>query len=184
MTSTPDGPSDDDLVRAALDGEVRAFEVLVVRHEAAVLRVLRLLGIAAGDREDVAQDTFLRVFRHMRSYKPGRSFSGWLYRVTVNAAHDWRDRSQRLAREEVPWGEEAELAPDPGGSADPERAALAKRLEAALELLSERERAVFVLKELEGLDTKAVGQALGITSITVRRHLTLARNRLRKALGD
>ena len=183
MSSPPDEPSDDALVAAALEGNARAFETLVERHAARVSRVLRLLGVPAADREDVAQDTFLRVFRHLRGYRAGRSFSAWIYRVAVNASHDWRERSRRIAADEVPWVEEDERR---GGVTvfDPDRRELARRLEKALGQLSERERAVIVLKEFEELETVDVAKALGITTITVRRHLGRARERLRQLLEE
>ena len=62
--------------------------------------------------------------------------------------------------------------------------ALREALEAALGLLSERERAVFVLREMEGLETRDVARTLGITTITVRRHLSRARSRIREILKE
>ena len=176
---------DDDLIAAAIRGEVRAFEVLLARHEGKVLRVLRLLGVRAQDREDVAQEVFLRVFRHLSGFRTGQPFGAWIYRVTVNAAHDHRERSARLHREEVPWSVELEAAPSEEDHPDEAlaRKRLIARLEGALATLSDRERAVFVLRELEGLETSQVAQVLGIARITVRRHLALARGRLRRKLA-
>ncbi|HEX5045412.1 MAG TPA: RNA polymerase sigma factor [Candidatus Polarisedimenticolaceae bacterium] len=166
------------LVAAAQDGNVRAFEALLSAHESKVLRVLRYLGVPASDREDVAQEVFVRVFRHLGGFRRGRPFGAWVYRIAVNATHDWRLRGGG-ALDEVPWTEEA--ARIPGSGPDPD---LARRLLAGLAALSERERAVFVLRELEGLETAAVARTLGITSITVRRHLGLARDRLRRLLDE
>jgi RNA polymerase sigma-70 factor (ECF subfamily) len=179
-------PSDEDLIAGAKRGQVRAFEALLDRHQAKVLRIARLLGVTATDRDDVAQDVFVRVFRHLDGFRPGGDFSGWIYRVTVNVVHDHRKRARRTA-----WREGAlDDAPEPAvetGAADPHRMVesrdLARELEAALADLSERERAVFVLRELEGLETAAVARALGVTRITVRRHLGLARRRLRALLS-
>jgi RNA polymerase sigma-70 factor, ECF subfamily len=178
--------SDDQLVAAAVDGDVRAFEALLDRHQAKVLRVLRLMGVPHRDREDVAQEVFIRVFRHLDGFKAGNPFAGWLYRVTVNASYDYHLRTGRQAKDEVPWDAEAgERAVHSGPG--PEREAAGRgmrlRLEAALSELSDRERAVFILKELEGLDTLDVARALGITRITVRRHLGRARERLRGLLA-
>lgn len=184
----PEGPevSDEKLVESALAGNARAFDTLLRRHEARVLRVLRLLGVPAQDREDVAQEIFLRVFRHLRGFRAGRSFGAWVYRVAVNSTHDYRQKTQRSRGDEVPWTDRAGEVPDPGG--DPEamagRAGERSRLESALDSLTDRERAVFVLKELEGLDTRDAARVLGVTTITVRRHLGLARRRLREALSD
>ena len=171
------------MVEAARGGDVRAFESLVLRHERRVLRVIRFLGVPASDQEDVAQEVFLRVFRHLPAYRKGRSFAAWAYKITVNAVHDWRSRVRRLSGDEIPWTDEAEAkVAEPEGGGEAARAQLARRLESALATLSERERAVFVLKELEGLETAEVARALGISSITVRRHLGLARGRLQKKM--
>ena len=178
----PDDPdiSDDALVGAALAGDARAFDALLTRHESSVLRVLRLLGVPSRDREDVAQEVFIRVFRHLKGFQRGRSFSGWLYRVSLNAAHDYRFRAMRKARDETPWTEGL----DPSAGSDSVDATdVRRRLEAALSRLSERERAVFVLREIEGLETHEIAKAMGITGITVRRHLALARGRLRSLLA-
>lgn len=173
---------DEALVAAAKEGDSAAFEGLLRNHEAEVLRIVRLLGVPPADREDVAQEVFVRVFRHLDSYRPGRSFGGWLYRITVNACHDHRRRAARRGREmdAVEHPEAVDGRPGPeelaGGS---ESRGL---LEGALTALSERERAVFVLCEMEELPTREVARALQISSITVRRHLSRARRRLQELL--
>lgn len=174
-----------DLIRAALAGDESAFEELVVSHEAAVLRVLRLLGIPRDDRDDVAQDVFIRIFRYLDGFRPGRPFAGWVYRITVNAAHDYRSRARRRRQEEVEWMPSLDetAGDDPAPDSADDRLDLRQRLERALDVLSERERAVFVLREIEGLSTREVARSLGITGITVRRHLGRARLSLRRALG-
>ena len=178
-------PSDDALVAAAREGKVRAFEALLDRHEARVLRILRLLGIASQDREDVAQEFFSRLFRHLNGYRPGRSFEAWLYRVTSNAAHDHRVRLGRRSQREIPWAEGLAPAETERGPAEiVEGGEIRQALERALASLSDRERAVFVLRELEELETAEVARALGISTITVRRHLSLARRRLRTILRE
>lgn len=178
-------PTDAQLVAAALRGEVRAFDVLLRRYEHKVMRVLRLLGVPAQEREDVAQEVFLRVFRHLEGFRTDRSFGGWIYRVAVNATRDFQDRAARRRRDEAPWSDD--LPERAGVDTRTEEGSgerdLALRLEDALASLTERERAVFVLLELEGLEVADVAQALGITRITVRRHLGLARTRLRAVLA-
>ena len=178
-------PTDDDLVRAAAGGEERAFEILLSRHESTVLRVLRLLGVRAADREDVAQEVFLRVFRYLGAFRPGRPFGGWIYRITVNASHDYHNRLGRRRRDEAEWREDLEeTAAYAGGALRDEDLDLRRRLLAGLAVLTERERAVFVLCEIEGLATREVARALGITRITVRRHLGRARRSLQVELGS
>jgi RNA polymerase sigma-70 factor (ECF subfamily) len=175
--------SDEALAAAARAGDVRALETLIVRHEARVLRVLRYLGIAREDREDLAQDVFLRVFRGLGGFRPGFVFEAWLYRVTVNAAFDHRAGEARRTRLIQPMEEGADPVAN-GGRPGPDQAQLRSQLETALGTLTDRERAVFVLKEVEGLDTAEVARGLGLHPITVRRHLARARSRLRRLLAD
>jgi len=178
-------PTDEALARAAIGGEVRALETLLDRHQGRVLRILRFLGVPDRDREDVAQEIFVRIFRHLKGFRAGSEFGAWLYRLSVNAAHDYRRRAGRLGRGETPWleGDDRE-DPRPG----PEEAAHGRDLRVALgralESLGERERTIFVLREIEQLSSREVAKALGITTITVRRHLSRARRRLRELLGQ
>ena len=179
-------PSEDEtpepsLIEAARAGNARAFEELLRRHEVRVFRVLRLLGVPASDREDVAQNVFLRIFRGLDGFKTGRPFSSWVYKISSNAALDWRGQSDKQRREEAPWDDtldETTAAPAVGNQD------LARRLEAALETLSYRERSVFVLIEMEGIDRADAARALGINGITIRRHLSRAKERLRQALAE
>ncbi|HEX4825673.1 MAG TPA: RNA polymerase sigma factor [Candidatus Polarisedimenticolaceae bacterium] len=178
-----DDASEASLIEAARAGDARAFEALLRRHEARVLRVLRLLGVPVSDREDVAQNVFLRLFRGLDGFQKGRPFASWVYKVSANAALDWRGQSDQKRREEAPWDDAVEeTAPASLSAAD--RLDLARRLEGALETLTERERAVFVLIEMEGLDRDEAARVLGITAITIRRHLGLAKDRLRQALQE
>ena len=182
----PDQRIDGQLIAAAVAGSDDALDRLLRRHESALLRLVRLLGVAPDDREDVAQEVLVRVFRHLGTFKPGRSFRGWLYRITVNVVHDHRYQVSRRARRESPWTDTLDETPDVSAAPRDHAVALEHRrvLETALGGLSERERAVFVLVEMEGLDRREAARSLGITSITVRRHLSRARARLRTILSN
>lgn len=182
--SGDEAASDEALVARANDGSRAALESLLLRHEPGVLRLLRLLGVPGPDREDVAQEILIRVFRYLSGFKAGRSFRGWLYSITVNAVHDFKKQSHRRTRVESPWDSDAaeRLAVpfDPFEGID--RKERESRLEQILAALSERERAVFVLCEMEELETREVARALGITAITVRRHLGRARRHIGRLL--
>ncbi len=182
----PDPEIDAQLIADAVGGSERALDQLLRRHERSVLRLVRLLGVAPADREDVAQEILVRVFRHLGTFKPGRSFRGWLYRIAVNSVHDHRYRLQRRSRRESPWSDALDETPDASAAPGDHALALEHRrvLESALDGLSERERAVFVLVEMEGLDRREAARSLGITTVTVRRHLSRARASLRKILAS
>ena len=172
-----DGPSGgSDIVEAARQGDLDAFELLMRQYERLVLvTALRLLGNLE-DAQDVSQEVFLKLYRNLARVEAERSFSGWLYRVTVNACHDLRRRKPLAA----PVDEAAEIAT---GDADPQAAAVeAERrrvVEMSLRMLSEKERAALVLRDMEGLSTEEVARALGSTEATVRSHISKARVKMR-----
>lgn len=176
--------TDEALVEAAQGGDSGALELLLLRHESRVLRLLRLLGVPEAEREDVAQEVFVRVFRHLDGYRSGQSFRGWIYRIVVNASHDQRRRMRRRRRREADWqvDHEGSVDPGPGPAEELDRREQRRRLERLLSELSERERAVFVLCELEGLESGKVARSLAISTVTVRRHLGRARRRLERLL--
>src|SRR5436305_1161652 len=82
-------------IRAAQHGDSRAFEELMIASERRVAQVAwRILGDAEEVKEAV-QETFLRVFRHLKRYDESRDFFGWLYRIAVNVCRDLGQRRRR-----------------------------------------------------------------------------------------
>ena len=162
------------MTRAADDAE---FERLMRAHERQVLGVaLRLTGNLA-DAQDAAQEVFLRLHRSRSSLR--EDVGGWLYRVTVNVCSDLGRR--RRVRAVVPLRHHvasAEGSPEAIASEKAQRA----RIDEALMRLGERERAALVLRELEGLSTAEVAEALGSAEATVRVQISKARVKLRELL--
>lgn len=192
-TSPAEGPSDAELARLTLEGRGLpgdgprplpgrdAFSLLVERHQDRVYRlVLGVLGHPE-DARDVTQEAFVRAYRSLKSYRPDLSFLNWLLKIAVNAARDERARRQRRPRSGLEGLEEIPEARPAGAAAD--RAVLLGQVRAALAELSDREREVFVLRELEGLEVETVARLLELAPPTVRRHLARARLRLRELLG-
>jgi len=179
-------PDQDDLelIRAAAAGDRRAFDELIrLKRE----RVVRAAYQITGDLEDaldVAQSVFLKLWRGLERFDPHRRFDTWVYRITVNAAIDMlRSRGPRGAMQPLP-EDPAELGRAAG--LDQEESLDRRRLQQAfLHLaarLAPRQRAVFVMREIEGLATAEVAEALGVTESTVRNHLLQARRALRAGL--
>lgn len=136
----------------------------------------RMLGNWA-DAEDVAQEAFLRLYRHGINFPSDGALRSWLYRVSVNLCLDRTRSSKRF--EELP-----ELV---AGDASAEALIIAEQqkhtLMAALGTLPPRERAAVVLREIEGLSTAEVSAILGSTDGTVRSQVANAIGRLRSILA-
>lgn len=181
----PEGLSD--LIRAAAGGDRRAFDRLVVVKRERVVRTAYQVTGDLEDARDVAQSVFLRLWHVLPRFDPGQRFDTWMYRITVNAAIDLlRARGPKGFLQPLPEdlsalgaeGEHPGPAPDASlGLADVQRAFL--RLAARL---GPKQRAAFVLREIEGLETSEVARILDVTESTVRNHLLQARRALRAGL--
>jgi RNA polymerase sigma-70 factor (ECF subfamily) len=173
-----------ELIQAAAAGDTDAFERLVDLKRRLVLRAaFRILG-NLDDAHDVAQTVFLTLWKSLDRYDHARRFDTWLYRVTVNAAIDMtRKAGPRGVLQPLPdAGRDRLVATGPDAEGRLNRAELQKvflRLSAAL---PERQRAAFVLRELQGLTTAQVAEVLDVTESTVRNHLLQARKVLREGI--
>ena len=144
-------------------------------HYERLYRLARRLSATADDASDLVQETFLRAARSSRGLPAGaKDGEAWLVRVLVNIRRDeWRRSSVRERRP-------AEPAPP---VRDHEDAVLARTIVwRALESLAPRRRAVLVMHELEGLPAPGIAAVLGISTITVRWHLSRARRDLARIL--
>jgi RNA polymerase sigma-70 factor (ECF subfamily) len=169
------------LVERARGGEGEAFGELVRLFEAQALSVaLRVLG-RPEDARDVVQEGFLRAFRYLRSYRLDRPFRAWLLRIVLHEALDSRRHAARRSAEGELVPPEPEVA-RPGQERELLAAETRRTLEGLLRELSPRERAAFVLRDVEGWPSAEVAEALGCGQVTVRRHLSRARRRLRELL--
>jgi RNA polymerase sigma-70 factor (ECF subfamily) len=167
-------------------GDSSAFEEIVRRYEALVLRVARRMTGNREDALDVAQDSFLRIYKSLGHFRTGRRFEAWVYRIVVNASLDMLNRR---GPREVAFLDDQEGA-GPGGVPDSQTpegqaamAQLREKLDELLDELSPRARAVFVLRDVEGLETAEVARILGCRRVTVRRHSMESREKIRTLLN-
>ncbi len=174
-----------ELVRAAARGDARAFDELVLIKREQVVRTAYQVTGDLEDARDVAQRVFLRLWKILDRYDAKRRFDTWLYRITVNAAIDHvRSRGARGVIQPLPDDPSVLVA----GAAGPEaeRALDVAELQRAFfrlaANLSPKQRAAFVLREIEGLPTSEVARILDVRESTVRNHLLQARRALRAGL--
>lgn len=175
------GRSDAELVAAVrLDGDERAFRELYRRHTPRLHQlVLRLLGGAAQDAEDVVQETWVRATSALERFRWDSSFSTWLTGIGINRARDLlRQHARRPGDHE---------AGDPTVLLEqlcerPRSVGERIDLERALAMLPEGYRVVFVLHDVEGFGHAEIGQQLGISEGTSKSQLFHARRALRSLL--
>jgi RNA polymerase sigma-70 factor (ECF subfamily) len=183
--------SDDlELVHASKNGDMAAFEELVKRHDRKLLRIAQHITHNREDSQDAVQEAFLKAFQNLGHFREESQFSTWLIRITVNQSLMKRRKQRAISEVSLDEGfeaagdvlpkEVADWAPNPEQlyRASELRDILAKAL-GELRLTS---RAVFVLRDIEGLSTDQTAEVLGLSQAAVKARLWRARLQLRESL--
>ena len=166
---------DAELMNRSAQGDHRSFEWLVVRHQDAIVRFLGRLGVRE-EADDLAQETFVRLYKQRRNYKPTAKFTTYLYTIARNVFADYCRKASRTVEQA-----ELELADDLPANVVPP-CDLTLDIEQALARLSDRLRPVIVLRILEGFTAEETGEILGIPTGTVKSRLHLGFREMRKHL--
>ena len=179
MSGSPaKGSSERDYVIAAQQGSESAFAALVRLHHRRAYAVARAIVLSHEDAEDAVQEGFLHAYRALDRFRSDQPFGAWLNRIVANAALDLVRRRKVRDADELP--DNVALPFRDPGEADE----LRNRLSQALTRLTERQRAVIVLHDVEGFTHGEIGGMLGIPEGTARSDLHHARAALRRLLKD
>jgi RNA polymerase sigma-70 factor, ECF subfamily len=192
LAATETASDDLALVHASKSGDVAAFEELVKRYDRKLLRIAQHLTHNLEDAQDVVQEAFLKAFQHLGQFRENSKFSTWLIRITLNQSL-MKLRKLRLAREvsidndfqseedHLPI-DVADWAPNPEelyGAAE-----LREILRKALQELAPGSRAVFVLRDIEGLSLEQTAEVLDLSLAAVKARSRRARLQLRERLSE
>jgi RNA polymerase sigma-70 factor (ECF subfamily) len=192
-------PDDRVLIERAQAGDREAFEMLVHRYDRDVLRIALNILHKSEDARDVYQEAFLRIYKNLSRFRFECSFYTWMYRIVTNVCLDHlrrrNSRPEDQAPESIPdmsgdspVGDFFDRQPQPGAASNPERhlmgLEIGRRISAALERLTPRERMVFEMKHYQGLKLRAIGEVLGTTEETVKNSLFRATRKLRAQLEE
>lgn len=178
---------DEVTLRRAQRGEEDACRSLVERYQRPVFALLhRMLGAGRGGRvEDLAQDTFLHVFRALSGFAPlgPARLSTWILTIASRRAIDELRREGRAEVRAAPLGEDDAISPARADDGARGRD-LAARVAAAVGRLAPDQRAALLLREYHGLEYAEIARALDVDLGTVKSRLARARAELRRALAD
>ena len=179
--------ADEELVRRSQEDDERAFGELVSRYETKVFSLALKMVRNPEDAEDVLQDTFLRAYRGIKSFKGNSTFSTWIYRITANSA------LMRLRKKQLPTVsiEDADERETPVNIADwspgPVEQLLSQELQGVMEeaiaALPAEFRQVFVLRDIEEMSNAETAEILDLSVAAVKSRLHRARLKVRNRLA-
>ena len=173
-------PSDAALVARAQGGDSGAFESLVKRHIRAAHAVAFAVLAEPDDADDAVQDGFLSALQHIDTCAPAEKFRAWLLTIVRNRAFDLRRRGRVRAVDVLE--EQTAQTHEPSPLDVAERSELNARLTAAIGMLTDTQREVLMMHDVQGWKHAEIAHLLGLAESTVRVHLLHARRRLRSLL--
>ena len=183
--ATPVSRSDEELVALHRYGDEGAFEAIYDRFEEMVYRLALRMSGDPEEAADCAQEVFLRVHRHLRSFRGQSSLKTWVFRIAINCCRSRLKRRSRKRRVFVSVHEER-IDSFEDGRRDPEERALerdmARRLERLLVQVKPHYREAVVLRDLQGLSYREIATVLRVRVGTVRSRIARGREQLRRLL--
>lgn len=181
---------DKELVQQVQQGDKRAFDLLVIKYQRRIMRLLARMISDPAEVEDVAQETFIKAYRALPQFRGDSNFYTWLYRIAINSARNWqaaRGRRPLLAHEYE--NEEGETFSSIDTLTDintPESMMVSRQVadtvNAAISQLAPELRTAIVLREIEGLSYEEIAETMDCPIGTVRSRIFRARESIAEQL--
>ena len=187
-----DAVSDRDLVEQARNRDMAAYDELIRRYQRKIYQLVYNMTSNREDAEDLVQDVFVKAYSALAHFKGDSSFYTWVYRIAVNRTINYlkkRRRNQALSLDDMDQAVErdpdyVELRSRESPVRDVTLTELQKKLNEALQTLSEKHRTVVVLHDIQGIQHDEIARMLDCSEGTVRSRLFYARQELQKQLTE
>lgn len=187
---------DAELVERVRRGDKRAFDLLVLKYQRKIMRLLSRMIREPGEVEDVAQEAFIKAYRALPQFRGDSAFYTWLYRIAINTARNWQAANGRRPSApsiiETEDGETFSQIDNLTDISTPESMMASRQIadtvNAAIDALPEELRTAIVLREIEGMSYEDIAQSMDCPIGTVRSRIFRAREaiaaQLRPVLGN
>ena len=188
-SAQPDEPT---LIARAAKGDLGAYDELMRRYQQRIYGTLYHMTSNHEDANDLTQETFIKAFQALKSFKGGSSFYTWVYRIAVNRTINFlkqRTRRASMSLNDLDFNAEHDpdlvsLISEKTPRRDIALAELQEKLNAAMQKLSEDHRMVVTLHDVQGMSHEEIAQIMNCNTGTVRSRLFYARQQLQALLSD
>lgn len=169
------------LINKAVSGDLDAFQQIVQEHQTLVYRSAFRILADEEDARDATQECFIRVWKNLYTFDATKRFTTWLYKIIVNVCYDelrkaYRRRKRSLNDREFSLADQCDI------ETETMNAELAHKIHLVSEGLKPRQRMVFALRDLQGLDMHDIAEILGISVSAVKSNLFYARKNIREKM--
>jgi RNA polymerase sigma-70 factor (ECF subfamily) len=174
------------LIERVLNGDLDAFEPLITPYRQPLLSLAYRITRNWEDAKETSQETFLRAFKYLGKVDVRRSFRNWIYQILINTARHLKNKQavQDRLRLDLP----VDKVPTTSSEGNPEEHQLDQELRSqlmdCLDGLTDREKEVFLLRDIEGLNIKESAHVLGCSSVSIRVHLSAARRKIQERIKE
>jgi len=185
-------PEDPKLVKQAQGGNLEAYDELIRRYQERIYATIYHMTSNHEDANDLAQETFIKAFQALKSFKGDSSFFTWVYRIAVNKTINFlkqRKNKTHMSLNDLDFNAEHDpdlvaLVSDKTPRRDVSLIELQEKLNGAMQKLSEIHRLVVTLHDVQGLSHEDISKIMGCNTGTVRSRLFYARQQLQAYLSD
>jgi RNA polymerase sigma factor (sigma-70 family) len=192
LENEPQGPTDGELVLQSQQGDVHAFDELVERYHGKIYGLTYNMTSNREDAEDLTQEVFVKAFQALPRFQGKSSFYTWLYRIAVNKTINYRKkRNRKRALSLDQFDQEIktdEVYHDLTSKGSPLRnvslTELQKKMNEALQTLSEKHRTVVVMHDMQGIPHEEIAKVVGASVGTIRSRLFYARRQMQVELAE
>ena len=170
------------IIRKAASGDREAFRELVLEHSHAMFRLAWRLTGNASTAEDIVQETFIKVWKKIGTFRAESSFRSWLHRITVNTAMDYLRKQSRRNKFEVEDPKYEQLEHSAGLPSQDMQIDISKQIEVAMRHLTKTERSALMLRHFEGHSINEISEILEITTGACKQAIFRGVKKMRIAL--
>ena len=170
--------SEEELIEEILNGDLSSFELLLRPYRQGVMNMAVYMTGDIEEAKEVCQEAFIKIFKYLRSFKKEKNFKNWLYKTVINCSYDNLNKNKRYVQMV-----EGQIDGVRHKTMDPEeifiKDELRSKLNNCMQVLSPKEKAIFLLRDKQGLSIEETASLLKSSSISIRTNLSRARKKLR-----